>query len=126
MEPTGVQRATTLVLVGLAAVGAASALANDHTGFGDVQALCLVQNPLSSTIESWPDPGFEPEPQRTFAFLQQRWVTGSSSAMFVSGARDPVVWTTVQGEHRAEPADALSVAVAQNIEMQLTLECSAP
>ena len=123
---SGVPRATTLVLIGLAAVGAASALATKaDTDFGDVRALCLVERPLLQAGDSWPDPGFEPEPQRDFAFLDKRVQTALPSMAVVDSATGAVVWTTVQGEHRAVPASALSDQLQQNVLIQVALECSA-
>jgi len=123
-RPMSVLRATTLVAIGLAGVAAASAITTgDDSGFGDVQAMCLVQNPLSSTIEPWPDPGFEPEPARDFRFTQGPGLATETHLSLDGTERTTINWATVQGEHRVEPTNALSQQMERNLMVQVAWPC---
>ena len=127
MEATRVQRATTLVVLGLAAVAATSAIVNsDDSGFGDVQAMCLVQNPLSSTIEPWPDPGFEPEPARDFSFTGGPSLATETRLSIDGSSRTTITWATVEGEHRVQPGHAVSTQLERNLIVQVALACAGP
>lgn len=127
MAATGVQRATTLVVIGLAGVAATSAITTgDNSGFGDVQALCLVQNPLSSYIEQWPDPGFEPEPARDFSFTGGPSLATETRLTIDGSSRTTISWATVQGEHRVQPGDTVSTQLERNLIVQAALACNGP
>lgn len=124
-DPVSLQRATTLVVLGVAAVAATSALANsDDSGFGDVQAMCLLQNPLSSLIEPWPDPGFEPEPARDFSFTHGPGFATETHLTLDGTERTTINWATVQGEHRVQPGDVLSQQMQRNLMTQVPPMCA--